>query len=152
MELEEKKRLTRDWICIMLYAGPRTMDFFVNEGCRVMVYGWSFEELESILQEMVNDGTITQHAPNYFLPLKGKFNVKKSTIVPLLNLTDNPEYVAKFVEKNKENCDYQFIQQVSGTNTTQSKEALIVSYAKENYDKLATMVSLVIQFMSGIHS
>ena len=135
----------------MLYTQGKGMDFFVREGCKVMIYGWDFDEIKEILDEMVLDKTIEFNGGIYTLPLKGIFNVKKSTIVPLLNLTENQAYVEAFLNKNRENCDYIFLNEVASHTNDANKESAIIAYAKNNYDKLATILSLISQFSIGGH-
>ena len=143
MGIEEKKQLTKDWICTMLYTGPKDFQDLIKEGCKVMVYGWEYDEFVKIVSGMVTDSTIFLSGSNYNLTTKGLYNVKKNTVVPLLNLTANSQYAQAFIQKNKENCDYLFLESLTTLKTEKDKENRIIEYAKNNYDKLAKIIFLI---------
>jgi len=150
MSVEEKKELTKDWIGLMLYTGPKTSDELINIGCKVMVYGWEYEEFNSILNEMVDDESIIQYnSGKYALETKGRFNVKKKSIVPLLQLLDNPEYTSSFIEKNRENCDYQFLEMLYSERIEDKRESMIVKYGERGYHLLGPTISLVKEFLQN---
>lgn len=133
------------WICTMLYTGPKKLDFFVREGCKVMIYdALEYEDLTAILDALVIDQVIMLNSGEYTLSLKGVFEVKKRTIIPLLNITDNPEYARAFIQKNKENCDTIFIEELANIGGAK-REPRILEYCKNNYHKIATILALVVK-------
>lgn len=143
---KSQRELTKDWITMMVYASEQTIESLIREGCKVMVFSWEYDEFHEILNEMQGEETLYVEGVNFALTSKGLFNVKKNSIVPLLKLVENEEYTKKFIEKNKENCDYQFIEILASQKDAPSKEKQILNYAKSNYDKIATIISLITQF------
>jgi len=114
-----------------------------------MVYdALEYDDLVTILDSMRKDGMVTIDKETYTLSLKGLFEVKKRTIVPLLKLTDNPEYVKAFIEKNKETCDSIFLNELVGMKSEFSKEAKIVEFAKNNYHKIAPIIAAIFNGVS----
>jgi len=99
---------------------------------------------------MVKDGTIVLGSGVYNLNRKGLFDVKRNTIVPFLNLTETPEYRTIFVEKNKQNCDYLFINTLFATKTEEQKELLILDYGVKHFEKLSTLISLINVFLHNV--
>lgn len=141
--------LAKQWICIMLYPSARNFEYFVREGCRVMIYGsLGFDELRTTLTEMVKEETIVKDSSgNYSLTLRGLFNVKQNSIVPVLNLTDNEEYVRAFIEKNQANCDLVFLNEIIKYKSDSDRESVIINYAKNNYHKLAPTIVAITKFL-----
>lgn len=135
----------RAWICAMLYTGPKKLEFFVREGCKVMIYEkLEFEDLEDILKSMRDDKVITSVNDVYSLTLKGEFEVRKHTLLPILNLVENPEYAKEFIQKNKEICNTSFIDELVSLGPLK-RESRILEYSKNNYHKIATVLSLLIK-------
>jgi len=150
MSNDDKKILTKNWISIMLYTGPKNSDELIRTGCKIMVFGWEYDDFIKIIGEMVTERIISKMTDGSFiLNEKGLYNVKKNSIVPLLNLCDNSEYVSAFIEKNKENCDYLFVTKLYTEKIEEKRESLIVTYAVGHFDKLATILTLAKEFLAN---
>jgi len=149
-QINERIRLTKDWIGIMLFTGGKTTDELIRHGCKVMVYGHPYEVFLKILEGMLEDGTINIAAGNYGLEQKGLFEVKRKSIVPLLNLIDNPEYTSSFIETNKSNCDTEFIHSLEIIRNEEQQEQGILQYGEKHYDKLAPIINLINTFFENL--
>lgn len=143
---KSKTELTRDWVTMMVYMEDRSLEELIRQGCKVMVFGWEYDDFVKILSKMEEDEIIGKDGlGTYSLTSKGLFNVKRNTIVPVLKAVSNNEYMAEFSAKNKENCDFQFLESLTGSGTDQQKEQRILNYGVANYDKLAVILNLILQ-------
>ena len=149
-QINERIRLTKDWIGIMLFNGGKTTDELIRHGCKVMVYGHPYEVFLKILESMRNDETINLSSGNYNLEQKGLYEVKRKSIVPLLNLIDNSEYTSSFIETNKSNCDTEFIYSLEQIKNEEQQELGILNYGVKHYDKLAPIINLINTFFENL--
>jgi len=150
MEREEKSKLTKEWVMVMLYKNPMSLDDLVINGCRVMVYGWELPEFRDIVADMIGtDKTINGRvdAGNLSLSTDGIFYIKKNTLLPLIQISEDAGLLTSFVEENKEKCDTKFLEELSTIDATVSKENKIKDFARNNYDKIAGILILLIPFL-----
>jgi len=149
MELEEKKALTESWIMVMLYKTPMTLDELVINGCRVMVYGWKLEEFRDIINIMVTGGMLARNTTTGKISLTtdGIFFIKQNTLLPLIQVAEEPGLLTSFVEENKEKCDTKFLEELSEIQSNDGKENRVKDFAKNNYEKIAVILIALIPFL-----
>lgn len=148
MSDEEKIRLTKEWVLTMLYETPKSFQELVEEGCRIMVFGWEYEQFSNIIIAMKNsDKTILENDQKYRLNTKGIFEIKKHVLLPILKITEDPSLLHEFVTAHKEKCDTRFLELLGREEYEAAKISRIKEYAQNNYDKIANAVSLIITFL-----
>ncbi len=136
MDGRSLNNMTREWIMIMLYNGPKSIDQLINRGCKTMVFGHSsYEDFQKIVETLQNTGFIdldVSKKPHvYSLTTKSIFNIKKNTIIPLLALAENPDFYDAFVVASREKCDLEIIEMISRQPNIRKKEAYIVDYSEQ---------------------
>ena len=150
MELEERKKLSKEWVMVMIYNNPMSLDGLVKNGCRVMLFGWKLPEFKNILKEMViNDLTIEKirNVIEYSLTTDGLFYIKKNTLLPLIQISEDPNLLTSFIRENKTKCDTEFLERLSNQSGTNAKESTIQEFAKNNYEKIAVILIALIPFL-----
>ena len=147
MDLECSKVTTERWIMGMLFGTPRSVDYLVENGCNRMLFGLdTFEDLETILQTLMDSGEIKINKSNeFYLSAKGIFEIKKHTILPLLELTKNVEFYEAFIIANKNICDIEFIESLCN-ETEYSSITKIHEYTSQNIHKLHLILDEILKF------
>lgn len=153
MELEKKKKLTREWVMVMLYKNPMTMDSLVMDGCDVMVYGWELPDFRDIIVDMTDEENppLRLNTGNnaYSLTTDGIFYIKKHALIPLIQITENAELLDTFVKENKNRCNTDFLLSLSKTTGRSPKENIIKEFAKNHYADIAQILYFLIPYLLG---
>lgn len=146
---KDKVDLTKEWIMLMLYGSARSRQSLIADGCRVMVYGHDFEDLVKIFDILHAQGFIEGNSKEYRLSEKGTFYIKKNTLLPLITLAENRKTLNEFIQKYKEQCDTEFLTQLSNKTREEDKITTIKIFAKQNYDKIAVILTLILGLVSS---
>lgn len=100
------------WILLFLYHTNRTLEDMLDYGCKYMVFGRKLSDLETTLQNMKEKGLIGKYTDGtYRLKNEGKFQVKSTVLLPYLGITE--DNIDMLIEKLKDECDLEFIQQLA---------------------------------------
>jgi len=142
---EQKDILTKQWFMVMLYQSPKSFDNLIENGCRVMVYGQTYENLKKLFDELQRSDTdmIKSSGGNFALTSRGSFEVKRNTILPLIKLAEDPKMLDAFIKANRETCDIQFLESLAECETEGSAIAQIKDFAKEHYSDIAKILTIM---------
>ena len=116
MEPKDKVALTREWIMLMLYGTPKSLDELLVHGCKIMVYGHEYDDFIEIVGGLITDKHVIHPGENYALGQKGIFYVKKHVIIPFLDITDDPDKLESFIAIYRERCDTDFLKNMIATS------------------------------------
>ena len=149
MSNEQHVRLTKDWIMTMLFEQPRTFDDLMLHGCRVMVYGHSsYDVVDDITKSLIGENKIELRSDVLHLTGRGIFDVRKNTMLPLLKLTENPEYFKAFVAANRERCDIEFLELFRDQPSDEHKTSVLRQHTEQHFTAIANILHRISRFLA----
>lgn len=150
MNKEKLDELTKEWILTLLYGKRRNLDYLIEYGCKIMIFGHnSYEDIEQIIQELVDEKKIAEY-PHSELELtsRGKFIVKKNTIIPLLTIATDKKFRDAFILANQEKCDIEFLEHYVEAIDQRIGSIAIHDYSKNDFLPLKMLTATIIRFIS----
>lgn len=142
--MSNKKSSTTDteaWILLFLFKENFvSLDSMIDNGCKKMVYGQSYDAFISKLDESVDNGFIERRrgVDEYKITNRGKFEVNRM-IAPLLGI--GPANIELIIEKLKDQCDVQFLIELRNAQNHEGKEILIKQWALQNLDRILFFIN-----------
>lgn len=142
--------LTREWIMLMIFESPKTRGELIDHGCKVMVFGHEYDDFVKIIDAMDAENYLFRGITSgkHELTEKGKFYVKKHITIPLQGLTENPQRLQEFMVKYRDQCDTNFLRDLSYKKTDYDRLEMIKKFAEQNYDKIAKIIMYANEFLS----
>lgn len=147
MESKDKVTLTREWIMLMLFESPKSMDDLIAHGCKVMVFGHEYDGFLEIVQRLNADGYILKAGAEYQLGQKAIFHIKKHVIIPLESIIEDPMHLNHFITKHKMECDTNFLRKYGDEATEGKRVVYLKAYAEQHYDKVAIIILLILNYL-----
>ena len=132
---------------VMLYDQPQNLDSLTNIGCETMFFGWEWDELEDILQEMKTERLISYSAGKWHLESKAKFYIKKKSLLPILKITENHDILEDFKTFAHDQCNTDFLDQISDEPDETTKVRRIKNFAEQNYEKMVHTGVWAVKFL-----
>lgn len=147
MDFEVAKRLTGQWIMGMIFENSQDIEYLVKHGCKRMIFGITYDEIMDIIDILVglNKISVDELSGTLSLTAKGYHEVKRHTILPLLELAGSSKYHDAFMIANQNKCDMEFLQSIMSQDEFGIIES-IHKFIQNNLHKLNVILEQITIF------